>query len=1223
MNKKFLTLITLLVICSLNVYAQGRFTPPPPNIEDQLDEARDLLNTRCGNVSAVTNFKLAPPGRPLEDLIALAAANDETGGAKQTKQNKQTTAEWAAYTQQELIQAIAVSGYNDMRPLFYFDSNVEAVMSQANLLAVANNLTALVANYASNLNAIRAHLLYIQIAYYHDWYQSSIDYDAATDIIVRSAMGAVGSSPAFLTTAPFYDSIRAQWAVSIDNADATVYMLPTVQALLERFAATPAIQAAWEERDAVYSVLYSLQRQIGNNAAFGMNSPWYNEITAQFAASIAAIATDTNYYPPTEYIVNNAVWTLGQLSKLNASTALLGKQYLSDAYATFSHTSGPWIWAVQAIDTFYGGMLFNGGMIDTAAIRAELNTLLFPNTFVFDNGALTFRTALGRGKIALLYDALQEVEAQFFRLTRNLTAVPGDQNPTLEAFIYASPSEYANYQTFLYGTSTANGGIYIEQAGQFYTYDRTGSQSSYTLEELFRHEYVHYLDGRYQVQGEFGDPGIYDNSRITWYQEGFAELCAGSTRLQGVLTRGKLVDNVSYDGSNRLTVAETVGASYNSGFKFYNYSALLLNYLLDEDPFTLMDLLSRIRANNTANIDSLWATLQGDATLQTNFDLYLDELIDQRSNGGRTFKESVPTDRTPKYLPSNNATALANAIASVGAADFPSWETIDNRFIYSAFLTLPIGQTASSVPHLVRQAFVLQLDARLAALLDEADNFKSATAWFGGVTTNGTDATASILIETPYCFDGCAPKVWYVDKANAGNPSQDGNTWASAFSDIQPAIDAAYQGGDEVWVAVGVYSENRSYEPEGLGANAGSLLVRDGVSLYGGFLGSMNNTFETSRDQRILWQAQPVISGATSRDGSPAYHVAVMQESTVLDNFIISGGVADGSEDREESGGGIYMSGVTNGVIVNCFVSDNHAGYAGAGIYAEFSSPTIHNCYVNNNYNDSYGGGIYLYYGLADIKNCIIWNNYAYSGGGLYCYAGSDADVSNIVLYGNTAAYGALAVTGGAEPVIRNSIVWNTGVNADMLVEYGGNPTISYSDIRGTYDGTGNIDADPMFINANGGDFQIAAASPCRDTGTNLGAPATDIFGNVRPMDQVVDMGAREYPGQLPEPEGEPPIDDGWLTCDINQDYVITLTELLRVIQFYNTGSFHCETGTEDGYAPGLGLDYTCEPYDLDYNIQDWRITLIELLRAIQFYNSLAYHFCPAEMTEDGFCPGP
>lgn len=91
--------------------------------------------------------------------------------------------------------------------------------------------------------------------------------------------------------------------------------------------------------------------------------------------------------------------------------------------------------------------------------------------------------------------------------------------------------------------------------------------------------------------------------------------------------------------------------------------------------------------------------------------------------------------------------------------------------------------------------------------------------------------------------------------------------------------------------------------------------------------------------------------------------------------------------------------------------------------------------------------------------------------------------------------------------------------------------------------------------------------------------------------------------------------------ADQDHDNRVSLSELLRLIQIYNVGSFHCQDGTEDGYNVGPG-DTTCTPHASDYNPQDWKISLSELLRAIQFYNLNGYYRCE-EDTEDGFCAGP
>lgn len=100
-------------------------------------------------------------------------------------------------------------------------------------------------------------------------------------------------------------------------------------------------------------------------------------------------------------------------------------------------------------------------------------------------------------------------------------------------------------------------------------------------------------------------------------------------------------------------------------------------------------------------------------------------------------------------------------------------------------------------------------------------------------------------------------------------------------------------------------------------------------------------------------------------------------------------------------------------------------------------------------------------------------------------------------------------------------------------------------------------------------------------------------------------------------PEGEP-IDNPH-TMDQDADGVVSLSELLRVVQFYNASRYHCDTVGEDGFAVGDGLK-NCPPHAADYAPQDWSISLSETLRSVQFFNSGGYYPCPG--SEDGYCPG-
>lgn len=107
----------------------------------------------------------------------------------------------------------------------------------------------------------------------------------------------------------------------------------------------------------------------------------------------------------------------------------------------------------------------------------------------------------------------------------------------------------------------------------------------------------------------------------------------------------------------------------------------------------------------------------------------------------------------------------------------------------------------------------------------------------------------------------------------------------------------------------------------------------------------------------------------------------------------------------------------------------------------------------------------------------------------------------------------------------------------------------------------------------------------------------------------------------LEAPEGE---ELGRLcSADINTDFKIELSELLRVIQLYNSHGYQCAASTgfdDDGYLAGPGPAHGLGPHSIDYAPTDWVISMRELLRIIQFYNAGGYGGSCND-SEDGFCP--
>jgi hypothetical protein len=383
--------------------------------------------------------------------------------------------------------------------------------------------------------------------------------------------------------------------------------------------------------------------------------------------------------------------------------------------------------------------------------------------------------------------------------------------------------------------------------------------------------------------------------------------------------------------------------------------------------------------------------------------------------------------------------------------------------------------------------------------------------------------SGSILLAATSFVHGA---ILYAKATGTGNCT----TWANACT-LTEAVGAAAEH-DAIWVQAGTYPP---------------IPLVDGrnVTIIGGFSGT-----ETSASQ-----SKPA-TNVTAIDGA---HASRCVRSVEHDATMVLRGLrfVNGYDGDDFGGGAIYLldSGPT---IVDCVFEYNTAAYVGGAVVASPSgSPRFVNCVFRHNGATTIGGGpygggaIFLPEGTLTVVNCLFYDNKAGEGGAVWVGPSSSATFTNCTFAKNEATIRrGGAVYDRAVSSYSNCVFWNNfrddffhlpDTYPDQLYETQGATTITYSDVQGGWAGTGNINTDPLFLNAPAGDYGISSSSPCKNAGLNGALPAdvgdldwdgdtgevlpNDLARNARMVYGSVDMGAYEFFEilQLPPVPEQPP----------------------------------------------------------------------------------------------------
>ena len=391
------------------------------------------------------------------------------------------------------------------------------------------------------------------------------------------------------------------------------------------------------------------------------------------------------------------------------------------------------------------------------------------------------------------------------------------------------------------------------------------------------------------------------------------------------------------------------------------------------------------------------------------------------------------------------------------------------------------------------------------------------------------------------------------------------------FTSIQAAIDAAASGA-EITVANGTYYETitlndgkrlsslggsvvTTIDATGLGGPAVNLIdgTIDGFTLTGGTgnNGSGGGVFVSSGTVQNSIMRDNAVTGR----GGGLY---VSGQATVVNNRFIANTAVEG-------GGVSYVKGSTVVIQGNRF-HGNTAERGGALSIESVATGTFSDNVFDNN-SATYGGGIYVGEHInAVISNALVVDNSATYGAGVYVSWLSSMNLLNSTVSDNNGTGVYFSDNSGA--VVKSAIIWgNEG--GDINNPASGLPLISYSNIGGGYSGTGNINADPFFVNAAIGDYRLSSNSPAIDTGGDTGV-LTDLEGNNRPADgdnqaagatgdgSDYDMGAYEF--QI-------------LGGVIGSDFSVTMTPAAQAVESAEAGNYVLHLSSIEGFSRPVSLN--------------------------------------------------
>lgn len=433
-------------------------------------------------------------------------------------------------------------------------------------------------------------VLFLRAGYYVQYYDPDTvgEYGPRLRTAIQGALdGFFGSSHAFDVTDANGESL-SEAIILVDSAAENARYLNIVKRMLADY--DESYNSSWYMVNAVNSVYTIMFRghQVPEFISAIEADPSVLTSLRDFAANhLDLLGTKQSF------LVSNAGLELGRFLKEDSLRAkasplvidLMGKSSIDGPTAPL------WVSAAMMVDAYDKENCADYGACDLAA---RLEKAVLPVKYTCSDSITIRAQDMTEAELEASCSSLRAQDAYFHEVARDNGAVADDNNKTIEVVAFDSSTDYQTYAGVIFGIDTNNGGMYLEgdpkaegNQPRFIAYEAEWARPDFQIWNL-NHEYTHYLDGRFNMYGDF-EAGM--TTPTVWWVEGFAEFVSYSYR------KVTYDDAIAQAANHTYTLRTLFDTTYDNAdqTRVYNWGYLAVRYMLESHRSDLDTLLGLYR----------------------------------------------------------------------------------------------------------------------------------------------------------------------------------------------------------------------------------------------------------------------------------------------------------------------------------------------------------------------------------------------------------------------------------------------------------------------------------------------------------------------------------------------------------------------------------------------------------------------------------------------------